>query len=381
MWRVTSDYCVLRTAYLDTCYSSLVTRHLSLMISIIVPAYNAEETLEGCLRALVGQRLDCAFEIILVDDGSADGTARVAEGFGDGVRVIRQAHAGAAAARNRGVAEASGSIILFTDADCEPAPDWASTMTGAIQAGADGVKGTYRTRQRSLVARWVQAEYESKYRRMAPLDTIDFIDTYSAGYRREALEAAGGFDSGVVMVEDQELSFRLAERGYRLVFVPDGVVYHRHVPAVRDYVRRKFRIGYWKVPVVARYPARIVSDSHTPQSIKVQMVLLGLLLLAIPATPFSRLARRSAGAIAATLLATTLPLAWHTARDDREVALIAPFMIILRAAGLMAGSVAGALRFGLGLLRRRVSTIAAARGMGYNMVDQHRQPWISKSRR
>jgi cellulose synthase/poly-beta-1,6-N-acetylglucosamine synthase-like glycosyltransferase len=228
--------------------------------SIIVPAYNAERSVEGCLRALVDQQLDCPFEIILVDDGSSDDTARLAEGFAPRVRVVRQEHGGAAAARNRGLAEAGGSTILFTDADCEPVVDWAATLVEAIQEGADGAKGTYRTGQPSLVARWVQAEYESKYRRMEHLDRIDFIDTYSAGYRREALEAVGGFDSKVFMVEDQELSFRLAERGYRLVFVPEAVVYHRHVSSIGEYVRRKFRIGYWKVPVVARYPARIASD-------------------------------------------------------------------------------------------------------------------------
>jgi GT2 family glycosyltransferase len=343
-------------------------------ISIIVPAYNAERTVEGCLRALVRQRLDCAFEIVLVDDGSTDETARLAEGFERTVRVVRQEHGGAAAARNRGLEEALGSIILFTDADCEPIPGWAATLVGAIERGADGIKGTYLTRQHSLVARWVQAEYESKYRKMARLGEIDFIDTYSAGYRREALEAVGGFDSGVFMVEDQELSFRLAERGCKLLFVPEAVVYHTHVSNLRDYARRKFRIGYWKVPVMARHPARIASDSHTPQSIKAEMALLGLLLLALPASPFSRAARRGAAASALALLAATLPMAARTARKDPVVGLIAPAMIVLRAAGLMAGMVAGILRFGPVAARHAVSTITSDRRMGYNMADDNGYP-------
>ncbi|MEO5951301.1 MAG: glycosyltransferase [Chloroflexia bacterium] len=330
-------------------------------VSVIVPAYNAEGTVEACLEALVGQVVDRGLEIILVDDGSTDGTARMAEAFGRGVKVVRQAHGGAAAARNRGLEEASGEIILFTDADCEPLADWAAVMIEGIEAGADGVKGTYRTKQRNLVARWVQAEYESKYRRMEGLEEIDFIDTYSAGYTREALEAVGGFDTGVVMVEDQELSFRLAEKGYKLRFVPEGVVYHRHVSTVRDYVRRKFRIGYWKVLVMARYPARIVNDSHTPQNVKVQMVLLGLLIGTIPAGLISGVARKSAIGWAGALVATTLPVAVQTARTDWKVGLLAPAMSILRAGGLTAGTVMGLLRFGPSLVVRAFSTITGGR--------------------
>lgn len=330
-------------------------------VSIIVPAYNAEGTVLACLESLVKQRVGWAYEVILVDDGSEDGTARVCEEFAQGVRVIRAAHGGAAAARNRGLEEARGEIILFTDADCEALPWWAATMVEAIEAGADGVKGTYRTKQRELVARWVQAEYESKYRRMEGLDEIDFIDTYSAGYRREALEAVGGFDADVVMVEDQELSFRMSEKGYKLKFVPEGIVYHRHVSTVRDYVRRKFRIGYWKVLVMSRYPARIVNDSHTPQNIKAQMALLGLLAGSAPLLPFSAAARKAAAGLGGAMLATTLPVAMQTAQSDPVVGLLAPIMSVLRAAGLAAGTVMGLLRFGPSLARHTVSTIARGR--------------------
>jgi len=348
-------------------------RNRTALISVIVPAYNAEATLAECLTALAGQRVDWPLEIILVDDGSTDRTIEVAEEFGGDVKVVRQEHGGAAAARNRGLEEAHGEIILFTDADCEAWPEWAAIMVAGIEAGADGVKGTYRTKQRSLVARWVQAEYESKYRRMEGLEEIDFIDTYSAGYRREALEAVGGFDPAVVMVEDQELSFRLAEKGYKLRYVPGGVVYHRHVSTVRDYVRRKFRIGYWKVVVMARYPARIVNDSHTPQNVKLQMVLVGLLVGVIPALPFSRVARKSAVGWAGALVATTLPVAVQTAQTDLMVGLLAPAMSILRAVGLAAGTTMGLLRFGPSLGKRAVSTITGGRRMGYNMADDHRQ--------
>jgi hypothetical protein len=248
------------------------------------------------------------------------------------------------------VAAARGEIVLFTDADCEPAPGWTAALAGAIRAGADGAKGTYRTRQRALTARFVQAEYESKYRRMAGMERIDFVDTYSAGYRRELLVRSGGFDESIRNVEDQELSFRLAEAGADLRFVPHAVVYHRHADSPGAYLRKKFLIGYWKVAVLARHPGRAVTDSHTPQSVKAQMGLLamagGSLVLAVLPGRVGRAARALGMASAAGFAASTLPFAAWVLRSDLALAAVTPAMLLLRAAGLTAGMAAGMARFG-----------------------------------
>jgi cellulose synthase/poly-beta-1,6-N-acetylglucosamine synthase-like glycosyltransferase len=334
-------------------------------ISVIVPAYNASSTVAGCLRALAEQETDQTYEVIMVDDGSTDDTARLVGAFAPKVRLLRQQHAGAAAARNLGAASARGDLLLFTDADCEPTPHWVQTLANALR-DADGAKGTYRTHQRSLVARWVQAEYESKYRRMAQRATIDFIDTYSAGYRRAVFNSVGGFNEALEVDEDQELSFRLAEAHARLVFTPEAVVYHRHVSSPQAYARRKFRIGYWKVLVAAMHPSRIVSDSHTPQSVKAQMALLAFVLLLLPATPFSHPARKVSSILAAVLIASTSPISLTIARRDPTLAAAAPGMSLLRAASLLAGSLAGLARFGPDLLRRRVSTSTDPSSIKYN---------------
>ena len=320
-------------------------------MSIIVPARNAETTIAGCLRALLLQDMQEPYEIILVDDGSTDRTASVASEFPQ-VKVLRQSQKGAAAARNAGIRAASGSIILFTDADCEPVPHWASTLANAISTGAAGVKGTYRTRQRSLTARFVQAEYESKYRRMARLARIDFIDTYSAGYRRDVLIEAGGFDETISAVEDQELSFRLAERGYELRFAPEAIVYHTHADTLAKYLRKKFWIGYWKVRVVALHPGRVVSDSHTPQSLKVQMGLVSAGFLSLLFAPISTHARKVVAGCSAGFLITTIPFAASIARHDRTLAAATPVMMLLRAMGLSAGFLLGLVQFGRKLVKK-----------------------------
>jgi glycosyltransferase involved in cell wall biosynthesis len=166
------------------------------IISVIVPAYNAERTLDACLSALTRQFVPpgMQMEIIVVDDGSVDDTAHVASRYG--VRLIRQANAGPSAARNAGAGAARGELLLFTDADCAPAPDWAARMAAPFaDPDVAGAKGVYQTAQMEPVARFVQVEYEDRYDRMRGQSHIDFIDTYAAAYRRDIFLEAGGFDT------------------------------------------------------------------------------------------------------------------------------------------------------------------------------------------
>ena len=99
-------------------------------VSVVVPAYNAERTLGDCLRALRAQSFAAAdLEIIVVDDGSRDGTASLAQR--NGVRVIRRENGGPAAARNTGWRAARGDWVAFTDADCVPSRTWLAEMMRA----------------------------------------------------------------------------------------------------------------------------------------------------------------------------------------------------------------------------------------------------------
>jgi cellulose synthase/poly-beta-1,6-N-acetylglucosamine synthase-like glycosyltransferase len=313
-------------------------------ISVVVPARNAASTIEGCLLALRQQSLPRdRFEVIVVDDGSTDETASIVERHG--VTLVRQAHQGAAAARNKGVDVAEGELLLFTDADCEPAPNWIEEMVRPFEdPTVVGVKGVYRTRQKGLVARFVQCEYEERYELMAKRERIDFIDTYSAGYRRGVFLAHGGFDARFpnASVEDQELSFRLAEEGHKMVFNPRAVVYHRHADSVTAYFKRKFNIGYWKVRVLRTFPGKAVSDSHTPQTLKAQMVLvlatLALAALGLWRSPFCSIA----GLLLLLFVISVIPFCVKTFRKDPPVGLVSPFLLMVRAVALGLGMVGGA---------------------------------------
>ncbi len=317
-------------------------------LSVVIPAFDAERTLGAGLQALIAQarQFEPPVEVIVVDDGSHDGTAELARSLG--AQVIVQANQGPAAARNHGVAAASGEIVLFTDSDCEPAPGWLAAMIRPFNdPDVVGVKGAYLTRQRELTPRFVQVEYEDRYDRMRQRASIDFIDTYSAAYRRALFLENGGFDTifATASVEDQEFSFRLAQKGYRLVFASAAQVYHQHDHNLREYIRRKFFIGYYKALLTRWLPERLFKDSHTPQVLKVQMGLASLTAALLPAALFWTPARWGAGATALAFLLTALPFTWKALRKDLPVGLLAPFMLAVRALTLTAGFAAGQIHF------------------------------------
>ncbi|NLF65517.1 MAG: glycosyltransferase [Chloroflexi bacterium] len=315
-------------------------------VSIVVPAYNAAGTLAACLDALHAQSYprDC-YEVIVVDDASTDETVQIARRAG--AQVVAEGKLGKSGVRNRGAQEARGEIVLFTDADCEPLPTWVETMVAPFRRDPEvvGVKGAYLSRQREPLARFTQVEVEERYDRMARQETIDFIDTYAAGYRRDLFLEFGGFDETLPEVEDQDLSFRLARAGKKMLFIPDARVYHRHATSVRRYFWRKFAIATWKHLLINRYPERFLSDSRTPQSLKVQMGLALLMtLLAVPAL-FAPAARRALAGVSVAFLLACFPFLRKAARRDPAILPFSLVMLWVRAEALVLGYLKGILKF------------------------------------
>ena len=317
--------------------------------SVVIPAYNAEKTLSLTLDALEHQTVPREdYEVIVVDDGSTDGTGEVARRAG--VRVITQSNQGPAKARNAGVAIARGEIVLFTDADCAPRENWIEKMVAPFSdPEVVGTKGAYLTRQTAPMARFVQQEYQDRYDRMAKFPQIDFIDTYSAAYRRDVFLANGGFDAFFsrppMSNEDQEFSFRLAQKGYKMVFVPDARVYHFHNETLRSYMRRKFYIGYYKAMITRWLPERLLHDTHTPPVLKVQLLLMGLFLLSLPIALFWPPARLLPLLILLVFYLTAVPFLLKIARRDPGILPHSLIYLPARALALGAGFLAGQIAF------------------------------------
>ncbi len=315
-------------------------------VSVVIPAYQAAKTISSCLDALHDQDVDQPFEIIVVDDGSKDGTTDLVEK--SCAHAIRHPQSkGPSAARNSGIKAANGEIICFTDADCMPKKDWVRQMLVPFEdPEIVGAKGVYRTKQKEIVARFVQIEYEDKYDLLRTQDNINFIDTYSAAYRKEILLANGGFDEQVFFVEDQELSFRLASRGYQMMFQPAATVYHLHSDSISSYLRKKFMNGYWKAQILRRFPGRAIQDSHTPQVLKIQIILLAIILLSAAGLLISTWSGLLLAFFIGAFFMSAVPFLWKAWSKDPVVTAAAPFLLVIRA---------GALGFGYawGLVRRQ----------------------------
>ncbi|EHN80142.1 bi-functional transferase/deacetylase [Streptomyces coelicoflavus ZG0656] len=191
-------------------------------VSVIVPAYNEKECIEATLRSLA--RSTHPIEIIVVDDGSTDGTAEIAESLGlPGVRVVRQANAGKPAALNNGVRHARYDIVVMMDGDTVFEPD---TVRHLVQPFADpsvgAVAGNAKVgNRRTLIGAWQHIEYVMGFnldRRMYDLlRCMPTIPGAIGAFRREAVLQVGGM-SDDTLAEDTDITIALHRAGWRVVY-------------------------------------------------------------------------------------------------------------------------------------------------------------------
>ena len=323
-------------------------------ISLVIPAYNSSRTIGNCLAMLQRQTYPPElFEVIVVDDGSSDNTAEIARS--KRAKVLVQSNQGAAVARNLGAKEARGELILFTDSDCAPQEDWIERM---VEPFTDpeivGAKGFYKTRQRETIARFAQVEYDVKCDMLKKDRYIDFVDTYSAAYRRDIFLKVGGFDAIYTTAsgEDSELSYKLALMGHKMVAAPDAFVFHQHPDTLFRYLKKKYRNAYWRVVTWKKYPSKMIKDSHTPNSYKVEIMLSPLLLF----TAFVSFIWQPFLWVTVLLLMLFLlneaTFLKAVARTDARLLPLAPFYLYLRGLAVAAGVGAKVVEGLLGKLSR-----------------------------
>lgn len=306
-------------------------------VSVVVPVLNDFERLEACLEGLARQTVRERLEVVV----SLDGGEPLPEDLAAMTDlVVHGEHAGPAAARNRGWRGSGGRFVLFTDADCVPEDSWAEEMIRVLEEGADAVKGVYSRGGDGIVQRLAQVEFEERYRLLAGSREIDMIDTYSAGFKRKALEACGGFDESFPLPdhEDVDLSYRMAEQGFRLRFAPAARVSHQHRSTWMDYLRTKHGRGRWRTKVLRRFPGKAGSDSYTPACLRLQIAVCPLFIPALLLVPLSAV---PLGLLAGGFLLSTVPLAFTALRHDPAMLPLVPLFALLRAFALCSGLLRG----------------------------------------
>ncbi|KKJ00716.1 glycosyltransferase family 2 protein [Prochlorothrix hollandica] len=240
-----------------------------MQISVVIPTYNRKPILAQCLAALEGQIIVpqepiAGYEVIVVDDGSTDGTVDWLHHNPDfpHVRLLQQQHQGPAAARNLGVAAAQGDTIIFIDSDLVVLPDFLQCHGSAlVQAQRD--QGDDRCFTYGAVINTCNFENPTAEPYKITDFSAAFFATGNVAIGRSWLEKAGLFDTQFQLYgwEDLELGVRLKQLGLRLVKCPQAVGYHWHppfslaqIPRLIDQEQQRGRMGvlfYQKHPTWA----------------------------------------------------------------------------------------------------------------------------------
>ncbi|MEJ3748100.1 glycosyltransferase, partial [Actinomycetes bacterium KLBMP 9797] len=218
-------------------------------VTVIVPAYNEREGIAAAVRSIAtGDHPD--IEVIVVDDGSTDGTADLAEGLGlPNVRVIRQPNGGKASALNTGITAATHELIVMVDGDTIFEPD---SIRRLIQPFADptvgAVAGNVKVGNRhSLVARWQHIEYVIGFnldrRLYETLRCMPTVPGAIGAFRRRALLSAGGV-SDDTLAEDTDLTMALCRAGWHIVYEESARAW-TEAPATLDQLwKQRYRWSY-----------------------------------------------------------------------------------------------------------------------------------------
>jgi glycosyltransferase involved in cell wall biosynthesis len=204
-------------------------------ISVVIAAYNASATLGRVIQSTLGQTRR-ADEIIVVDDGSTDGTADTARQFGSDVRLISQANGGASIARNTGIQNASGDWIAFLDADDEWLPEKLALQESWFRGHPDiawGYGNFIPTDQKSRRLKAVHRPCENAI-------FEDYFDAYCRGFyawtsvlmvRKDVFAKTGLFEAGMKRAQDNDLWFRIAYQFPRVGYVGQPLaIYHQDTP-------------------------------------------------------------------------------------------------------------------------------------------------------
>jgi GT2 family glycosyltransferase len=214
--------------------------------TIVVASYNRPRQLRECLDCLA--KLDHpSYRIIVVDDGSDEPLAPLAEGYGGLVEVIRQENKGPAAARNRGVEAAPTDFVAFTDDDCRPEPDWLRQLEQAHRAAPEALVGgrVANGLPDNLFSEASQGIIDFLYRWYAERDArLRFFTTNNMAFSRRVFLELGKLDPRFVFAsEDRDLGLRWKASGRPLVFCGDAVVRHHHALTLASFWRQHASYG------------------------------------------------------------------------------------------------------------------------------------------
>jgi cellulose synthase/poly-beta-1,6-N-acetylglucosamine synthase-like glycosyltransferase len=223
--------------------------------SVIVAVYNAQPTLRECIESLL--RLDYPrshLELLCVDNASTDATSSILASYGGSLRTLREARRGPAAARNTGLRHAGGEVVALTDADCVVDGAWLRHLVAPLRDPSVGVVGgRILSRGRTPIERFGERIHD--HDRALNETMPPYAITMNWAARRDVLTTVGGFNEELLRCSDVDLSYRIVQAGYRLVYEPQAIIYHRNERTPWGLMHEGYVHGYHAVKVLALHDA------------------------------------------------------------------------------------------------------------------------------
>ncbi|MET9791702.1 glycosyltransferase [Streptomyces canus] len=255
-------------------------------VSVLVPAYNEAKCIESTVRSLMAS--EHPIEVLVIDDGSSDGTARIVEAMGlPNVRVVRQLNAGKPAALNRGLANARHDIIVMMDGDTVFEP---STVRELVQPFGDprvgAVAGNAKVGNRdSLIGAWQHIEYVMGFnldRRMYDvLRCMPTIPGAVGAFRRSALERVGGM-SDDTLAEDTDITMAMHRDGWRVVYAEKARAWTEAPESVQQLWSQRYRWSYGTMQAIWKHRKALVERGPSGRFGRVGLPLVSLFMVVAP---------------------------------------------------------------------------------------------------
>jgi hypothetical protein len=255
-------------------------------VSFVVPVHNGAACVRESLASILAQADGRPMEVIIVDDGGSDGSSALVRRLADewGGRIVPGEGRGAAAAINAGVRAARFPLICQVDQDVVLRPGWMHRLLENFDdPSVAAAQGYYVTdRESTLFARAMGFDLEQRYSAIRGRETTH-VCTGNAVYRAAALRKVGLFDEAFGYGYDNDISYRLRDAGYRLVFCREAQSVHRWREGLHGYLVQQYGFGYGRVDLVAKHPVRVTGDSVSPAGMMMHPLLLVVALLGLGA--------------------------------------------------------------------------------------------------
>lgn len=235
-------------------------------VSVVVCVYNGRRTIRQCLDSLL--RLNYPnYEIVVVDDGSTDGTSEILEEFSHRpkVRIIRTENRGLSRARNTGMEAARGEIVAYIDSDAYADPEWLSYLARDFQRSDFAAIGgpNIPPRGDGLVSDCVASAPGGPVHVLLSDTEAEHIPGCNMAFRRDRLAEIGGFDAQFrVAGDDVDVCWRIHKRGWRIGFSPSAVVWHHYRSDIRSYWRQQKGYGRAETLLEQKWPEKYNDLGH-----------------------------------------------------------------------------------------------------------------------